>query len=69
MKASDGRPSQRWDGRGDFRRPPESGRRLFIGLLFPRLLGSSFLEVEVVLGVGSHGLRVDRFFPGFEFGK
>ena len=69
MKASDGRPSQRWDGRGGFRRPPELGRRSFIGLLFLRLLGSSFLKVGVVVGVGSHGLGVDRFFPGLEFGE
>lgn len=69
MKASDGRPSQRWDGRGGFRRPPELDRRSFGGLLFLRLLGSSLCPVGVVVGVGSHGLGVDGFFPGFEFGK
>lgn len=49
--------------------PPESGRRLFGGLLFLRLLGSSLFPVGVVVGIGSHGLGIDRFFPGLEFGK
>ena len=69
MKVWDGRPSQSWDGRGGFRRSPESGRRSFAGLLFLRLLGPSLRPVGVVVGVGSHGLGGDGFFPGFEFGK